>query len=268
MNYLTISSPKKNMQYLAVCIPFFLVGCSSGQLSGLQQTVEVPTRMITAEKSATAWVVMDPPLRSPRVAIVDENGEETTKSWAQLENKKILNILSNTRSEISVGKYNTSGEITYLVANATGEIGTYKVIMDYTPYLVQDAIDPDTKKKIGYARVGLGLRLTANINTNVAGINLGSLMALGLAAKSNQLQGSMHVDTIGIRINNNSGMILSSTTIDETSILKALEALAVIQSKIADKDTYLDPQVIWVKPLSKATEPEKVAGDMSKKEKQ
>ncbi len=270
MSYQMVSSFKKSSWYLLSVLPLFFFGCATVPESAIRQSPvaeSVPISESSIIKSATEWVVMDPPLRSPRVTFADSvTGEDVTKAWSQLSNKEKLNLLSNTRSEISVGKLNIDGKITYLVANATAETGTYRVIMDYTPYFVEDAIDPLTKQKIGDARIGLGLRLTANITTNKAGINLGSLMALGVAAKLEQLQGSMHVDTIGIRLNN-SGMILSSTTIDETSILKALEALAIIQSKIGDEDTYLDPQVIWVKPISSAYAPVKVAEQLSQKPK-
>ena len=74
----------------------------------------------------------------------------------------------------------------------------------------------------------------------------------------------MTVDTIGIRIANAAGPILSNTTIDETSILKTLEALAVIQSKIADDSTHLDPQVIWVKPISSSVKASDVAEPLTK----
>ena len=89
---------------------------------------------------------------------------------------------------------------------------------------------------------------------------MGGLIPLGLAAKSNKVQGYMHVDTIGIRLKGNSGIILSNTTIDESSILKTVETLAIMQSKIADETTHLDPQVIWVKPISARFSPDMVAG--------
>ncbi len=198
----------------------------------------------------TAWIAMDPPIKSPRVTFPDSlTGNDITRAWTQIKNEDKLNMLNNARAEISVGQRNASGELIYLVAKSTGSIGNYRVIMDYTPYLVDDIIDPLTNKKIGDARIGLGLRLTADIDTKIADINLNSLMALGVAAKLNQIEGSMYVDTIGIKIKN-SGIILSNTTIDETSILKTLETLAVMQSKIDDEDTYLEPQFIWVKPIS------------------
>lgn len=223
-------------------------------------TPQTPVPITSIPVGATDWVIMDPPLRSPRITFPDPNtGQDVTRAWVQLSNEQILNLLSNTRSEISVGKYGADGKLTYLVAQATAEKGQYQVIMDYTPYIVEDAIDPTSKEKIGDARVGVGLRLTAKVSTEKANINLGSLLALGIAANLDQLKGTMTVDTIGIRIAGSSGPILSNTTIDETSIQKTLEALAVIQSKIADSSTYLDPQVIWVKPVSERFKPSEVA---------
>jgi hypothetical protein len=134
--------------------------------------------------------------------------------------------------------------------------------MDYTPYMVADAIDPSTKEKIGDARVGVGLRLTATVTTTKVDVNLGSLLALGVAANLKQIRGTMTVESLGIRLAGSGGPILSNTTIDETSIQKTLESIAVIQSKITDTTTHLDPQVLWVKPISGAVKPLQVAAPL------
>nr|WP_015060932.1 hypothetical protein [Psychrobacter sp. DAB_AL43B]AFH75089.1 hypothetical protein [Psychrobacter sp. DAB_AL43B] len=276
MSYLTVRLFKGTLHYAAVFLPLFLIGCAtmgekkteSSSEQSFAEAYEVDAGVIrrsaiAPSTIATTWVIMDPPLRSPTVTFFDTTiGEDATKSWAQLDSQHILKLLSNTRSEISVAKLDDDGTLDYLVAKVTAARGRYKVIMDYTPYIVEDAIDEDGDL-IGYARVGVGLRLTANITTNKAGINLGSLMSLGVAAKLNQLQGTMHIDTIGIRLKDNSGMILLNTAIDESSILKTLESMAVVQSKIADVDTHLDPQVLWVKPIDSSFEPDKVAQVMN-----
>ena len=103
------------------------------------------------------------------------------------------------------------------------------------------------------------MRLTAIVTTTSAGINLGSLFALGVAASANKLSGTMTVDSIGIRQAGNAGPILTNATIDETSIQKTLEAIAVIQSKIADTNTTLDPQLLAVRPTQPATKPSDIA---------
>lgn len=226
-------------------------------------TTQTPVPSSAIPRGATDWVAMDPPRPSPRVTYPSPTtGDDVTRAWAQLSNSEILNLLSNTHSEISIGKFESNGQITYLAAQATAGIGTYRVLMDYTPYIVEDAVDPATKTKVGDARVGVGLRLTATITTTTADINLGSLLALGVAANLKQVKGTMSVDSIGIRIAGSGGPILSNTTIDETSIQKTLEAIAVIQSKIADQTTHLDPQVLWVKPVSSDVKPSQVASPL------
>lgn len=251
MKYILLNRTTKLVEIATIFGLLILSGCATNK-------TDVPITSIP--KGATDWIIMDPPLRSPRITFPDpETGKDVTKAWVQLSNEQILNLLSNTHSEISVGKFSENGKVTYLVAEATAEKGTYQVIMDYTPYIVEDAVDPASGMKIGDARVGVGLRLTAKVTTRKANINLGSLLALGVAASLDQLQGTMSVDTIGIRIAGSGGPILSNTTIDETSILKTLEALAVIQSKVADSSTHLDPQVIWVKPISSAFKKDDVA---------
>jgi 5-hydroxyisourate hydrolase-like protein (transthyretin family) len=238
----------------ALVLMLFVAGCATTQ-------TDVPAAIIPV--GATDWVITDPPVPSPRVTYPDPaTGQDITKAWVQLTNQQIMNLLSNTHSEISVAKINGDGTFTYLVAQATAAAGTYRVVMDYTNYITEEAADPATHTKIGMARVGVGLRLTANITTSKANVNLGSLLALGIAANLNQVSGAMTVDSIGIRIAGAGGPILSNTTIDETSIQKTLEAIAVIQSKVADTTTHLDPQVLWVKPFSSSVKPPQIVNSV------
>lgn len=213
----------------------------------------------------TNWILLDPPMRSPLVTYYDaSSGDELTAPWAVLTNKQILKLLNNTTTEISVSKVDAGGKADYIVATATGEIGTYRVIMDFTPYMVEDAIGSVSRMKIGDAKVGVGLRLTADVTTNTANIDLGSLMALGIAANSKKLQGTMRVDSIGIRLENDSGIMLSNTKIDETGISKTMETLAIVQSKIANENTYLEPHVLSVKPIPYKYKPLEVAKEVEK----
>jgi hypothetical protein len=198
------------------------------------------------------------PIQSPLVTFYDTDGKQVTRSWSQLSNQQIIQrLLTDTHAEISVGKFDTSGTLTYMVAKATAGVGTYRVIMDYSNYRTETVTDQGAV--IGLGRVGVGLRLTATISTTTANINLGSILALGVAADLKTLSGTMTVESIGIRPEGNSGLILTNATIDETSIQKTLEAVAVIQSKIADPKTVLDPQLLAVKPTVQTVKPSKVA---------
>ncbi len=240
------------MLLFAVCS---LQGCVS------ETPIDPRTLNLESPNGYTDFVPQTPQ-RSPLITYYDGNGAEVTKSWTQLNNSQTMNILSNTRAEITVGKFDAQGNLTYLVAKAAAKVGTYRVVMDYCNYVTQnvtDATSTTTPKAIlGQGRVGVGLRLTADILTTSADVNLGSLLALGIAASTGRVRGTMTVESIGIRVPGNAGPILSNTTIDESSIQKTLESIAVIQSKIADTSTVLDPQVLAVKPLKPAAKPEQV----------
>jgi hypothetical protein len=198
------------------------------------------------------------PQPSPTVTYYDASGQQVTKAWAQLKNAEIQRILSDTHAQISVAKLDANGQATYLVSKASFSLGTYRVIMDYCEYVTEDVKDPGGET-IGQGRVGVGLRMTADVSTMAANVDLGSLLALGVAASTNRIRGTMTVDSIGIRIAGNAGPILTNATIDETSIQKTLESIAVIQSKIADDTTMLDPQLLAVKPTAAAVRPTDVA---------
>ena len=113
-----------------------------------------------------------------------------------------------------------------MAASVTAESGQYIVIMDFMKYLVEPVIDDQTNKEIGMGRVGVGLRMTATINTSKAGINLGSLLAIGVAAQIGSLRGTLTVDIIGIDSPDIPNLLISNSTIDETSIQKTLESIA------------------------------------------
>lgn len=232
----------------AICIT---TGCSNMVVVPRQLTLVGPDKY-------NDFLPVDP-LQSPQITYPDSTtGVMVTKAWAQLSNAEIQNILTDTHAQITVGKFDANANLTYLTGKVAGQVGTYRVIMDYCEY-VSEFVKDDTGNTIGQGRVGVGLRLTADVTTKSANVNLGSLLALGVAADTNQISGTMSVDSIGIRIPGAGGPILSNTTIDETSIQKTLESIAVIQSKIADSNTKLDPQLIAVKPVSSKINPIDVA---------
>lgn len=194
------------------------------------------------------WVLMDPPQRVSTVTYQDSStGAEVTKAWSQLKNSEILRLLTNTSFETHIGRLDASGNVNYTIANATGEKGKYRIVIDDILYRQEKATNK-SGTIIGDGKVGIGSRLTANINTYEANINLNSLAALGLAARANKLDGYIKTDIIGIRTEDSNDFILSSTEINDTSILYAIRALDILKSKIPNSDTHLDPQVLWVKP--------------------
>lgn len=241
----------KIVSFIVLFVVLLITGCHTTMVDPKVLTLDAP-------RDLDGFILQPAGISSPIATFYDSTGKQQTKPWAALSNEQIQKILSDTHATISVGKFTGSGGITYLAASATASAGTYKVTMDYCEFVTETVTDPTTKETIGLGRVGVGLRLTAIVTTKKADINLGSLMALGVAASTGYLSGTMTVDSIGIRIAGNAGPILSNTTIDESSIQKTLESIAVIQSKIADSSTHLDPQILAIKPATPKVDPAKV----------
>ena len=221
-----------------------IVGSVPGSSTDINTDASDGSKLVSAP-----WIMMDPPLPSPKVTFYDSiTGEKVTKAWRQMENKEIVRLLNNKTIQVATGQLDATGQVNYINVQTTGKVGRYKVLMDYTPYMVEDFVD-EINKKIGTAKVGVGYRLIADINTYSANIDISSLPALSAAAKLKKLDGKMTIETIGITLDGNSGILLSPKTIDDKSIAENLRTLEVLQSRITDKSTYLDPQIIWVKPL-------------------
>lgn len=159
--------------------------------------------------------------------------------------KKSLCFLPNEAVYVTVQKIDAAGGISYGPASITASRGNYTVIMDYCKFTTLKATNG--KDCAGFTKVGIGLRITANIQTVEAGINTGSLFGLGVAAQMGKLRGTMSIDVIGMESNQITDLIPLPSEISPTSIQNSLQALAAIKTKIYDEHTRLFPQIIAIK---------------------
>ncbi len=199
------------------------------------------------------------PLPADTVMVYDEaTGELKPKLWAALldDGGAVRDLLPLQSAEVSVSKTDVSGAISYLTSSLTAGSGTYAVTMDYMKYRVEDVYDDETNRFIGNARIGVGLRIKAVVQTTEIGLNMGSLIAIGAEAKRGTLRGGIAVDVIGIDSADVTNLIPLTSEIDQTSIQSALQALASIKTKISEDDTRLTPHVVAIK--------QAVAGDGDK----
>jgi hypothetical protein len=237
--------------YFTFLISILLNSCTSVPIDDFNSS-------IIGNNGYKDFVPIDP-LPSNIVTFNDPTtGDEITRAWAMLSNTRILELLGALHSDISVGKYDVNGSLTYLVGKATTSVGNYRVIFDYIQYKPEKVFDPTTKKELGYGRIGIGMRMTADIKTFSANVDLSSLFALGIAAATNKLTGKLSVDIYGISSKDVQQLFITSTSIDETSIQKTLESMAVIKSKVYDSATKLTPYILAVKPIDNKTTPEDV----------
>jgi hypothetical protein len=166
--------------------------------------------------------------------------------WASISDKKEKrSLLPIQSSQVSVTKTDTSGSASYLTASVSGEAGNYTVVMDYMKYRVEQVFDTSATF-IGNGRVGVGLRIKANVQTTKSSLNLGSIIGLGLEAERGNLSGGISVDVIGIDSEGVTNLIPMTSEIDQTAIQSALQALASVKAKLWEDDVSITPHLVAI----------------------
>ncbi len=234
----------KSQILITICLLWTLTGC-------------VPTEKVLQDKIAPSVAIEQgkleylpiEPVHKYSVKIYDQK-QDTLKVvyWDSLPDSKKVHLLPVQSAQVSVAKTNQHGELSYLSSAISQEKGSYTVIMDYMKYRVEQIYNRVDKPDsiVGNAKIGIGLRIRAKVNTSRSNLNLGSLLGIGLEAKRENLSGSISVDVIGIDSKDVTHLIPLTSEIDQTSIQSALQALASIKTKIYDDETRLTPHIVAV----------------------
>jgi hypothetical protein len=139
-------------------------------------------------------------------------------------------------------KDDASGKLSYLSNSASLARGDYTVISDYILYRVERVAGA------GVGLVGIGMRVRAKLRTTQAGLNLGGLFSLALAAQAKHLSGELEVDVIGLSSKDIIQIFPAmSADISPASIAEVMQAMAAIKAKIADPDVQITPYLLAFK---------------------
>jgi hypothetical protein len=171
-----------------------------------------------------------------------------SKEMKLLSPEEILSFLNNETVLVSIGQFSMEGGISYLPVTVSAKYTSYRVTMDYMKFATLGQRNQQNEF-IGFKRVGVGLRLISLITTTDAGINIGDLSSIGMAAKMGKLTGTLMVEVIGIKSKEVTTLLPLPSEINQTTIQNAMQALAAIKSKIYDNDTKLYPQVMAIKTI-------------------
>jgi len=91
--------------------------------------------------------------------------------------------------------------------------------------------------------VGVGLRVTADVVSFKAGVNVG-LTALTANADAESLQGTLTVQTLGVNGPEISGSLPQDEELNRTTVRGALTSIATIRAKLYQPNTILQPRVL------------------------
>ncbi|RUO36964.1 hypothetical protein CWE13_08960 [Aliidiomarina shirensis] len=183
-----------------------------------------------------------------------------------IPNGEVLNALSDETMRLAIGTVTREGSLTFGPAKLGVEGKNYVVILDYIKFStdslpVSISENPADGKRIATllpqgeedlantvvpVYIGVGLRLTANIFVKKGEIDLSSLFALGVAARAEQVSGTLIIQTLGVSGQEISSLIPMPSEISESSIQNAMLALASIKVKMYDDNTQITPRVVGV----------------------
>ncbi|SRR6266568_733113 len=236
MSYLSI----RYRIHLTVFAGLMLV-CASGC-----STLKAPsTPGETARKSEFGYIPLDPlPVGTKPVNPKPE---------------EILRALPDETMRMAIGSVSGDGKITYGPASVGYSGNSYVVVVDYIKYntkslgLIKDPTQgpklagpnslPETTVPV---YVGVGLRLTASLTVNEGNVNLGNLIAIGVAASAKKVSGTLVIQTLGISGEGVSSAIPIPTDINTTTIQNALMSLGTIKGKIYAPTTSISPRVVGI----------------------
>lgn len=163
-----------------------------------------------------------------------------------LDKKEVLNFVPNESMETTIQKFNEDGTVDYLYSGRSVKKGSYRLTVDYNKFTIKN-INSIGGDCLSYAKVGVGLRIVANINTLQNKIDISSLVALGNAAKEGKISGTVGYEVIGIESKEITAILPINSEITSTVNQVFLQAISAIKGKIYDDKTRLYPQIIAVK---------------------
>ncbi|MBC8156486.1 MAG: hypothetical protein H7Z72_26690 [Bacteroidetes bacterium] len=179
-------------------------------------------------------------------------------------NKDLLNALPDETVRLAIGQFDAKGSLSFGPANAGVAGKNYVVVLDYIkfttlPEKVRVSQSDSTGEKyfsvvsqqadaqmIVPVYIGIGLRLTANVTVVQGNVDLGNLIALGIAAQTNKITGTLVVQTLGISGEGISANIPMPSDINQTSIQNAIQALGSIKANIYNEKTLINPRVVGI----------------------
>ncbi len=185
-----------------------------------------------------------------------------TVSPANATREKTLQALPDETMRLAIGQVDAKAGITFGPATAGVAGNNYVVILDYTKFTtksfgVKKSEPKDNKVSIAVTKdpnpdvvvpvyVGVGLRLTANVNVKEGSVDLGNLFALGVAAQAKQISGTLVIQTLGLSGEGVTPLIPIPSEINPTTVQNALMAIGAIKAKMYDGNISVVPRVVGV----------------------
>ena len=252
-----------------------LSGCSSFPVLRSPQT-------IGERSSGYTYIPLDPlpvQTRPGRTCRYDEATGGLAKGYKY---KDLLDALPDNAVRMAIKEYDAKGKLSFGASSLGVEGRRYQVILDYINVdstnirfyikvkgdeilevtrvdeadfpsakartnLTPEAIEKLTGNIVIPVYVGVGLRLTADLQVVRGSLNLSSLGAIAAGVESGRASGSLVVQTIGVTGKQVSTSLPMPSELNQTTVQNAILALGSIKAVIYDgKNTTITPRITGI----------------------
>jgi hypothetical protein len=225
----------KILASLAIFSAFFLESCT------------IPTSLSGGNRSDDlVWRSIKP---SPIESFSKTKNNVTTEIFFEdLTNAQIRDYLGITEWQSTVEKRDINGNIGFSGVGLTGEKGRYIVTLDYMAYQVEEPQGSDKSY-----HVGVGIRITIDVNTSKIGIEVPNLQAVSAAFKRNYMSGTIKAQKIGVISDKLALLNPPAGDLSEGTIQLADRYALSVSAIMSDSTTKLKPYKIAIgEPVSKS----------------
>lgn len=229
-----MKSSLKVALWIGFCV---LAGCSATGIS------DVEMAGLTSPAGAIVPVTTPRPVKTMQIYGGQAGGSQESEVWS-LTSKQIRERLTTTDVIVSIEQYDNKGSFRYLGAESSAGKGRYKVIFDYGASRIENVDAGGNRSVTG--RIGVGFRITAELNTKASNLDLSGLMPIAFAVQNNKAFGKIHFQAYGMSHDKLPLVVPHSGAIDSSSIQKALEAVGAVKTLIGLDETKLEPYLIGI----------------------
>ena len=163
-------------------------------------------------------------------------------AWTTLSQAELRAQLPNRATTVMIQRQNPDGSLSLAEAPVSGSPGAYTVIIDYLKFTTQVLVKgPNGIPAL--IRVGVGLRIRAQVVTTRPGLNLGSLLTIATASQAGDLTGSFSMDLLGLDAPD-SLVLPPGAEISQGSVQGLLATVQAVEQRLQAHDSTFRPLVV------------------------
>lgn len=257
MNYFNRISPIHFVLFVAVC----LTACTTtesthtsgiiGDIGRQKSTADSVVLSLAPATSRDPETVNMIPVPFPTAIRTLEVYDATQKKRVEkdvlaMTSEEIREHLKTTETFITIEKRDNSGKFVYIGNSGKVDKGVYRVTFDYLSYTNESLSANGYGAKSAIGRIGVGLRVTAELSAEANSVDLSGLLPIGIAAQQNKISGQLRFTAYGIYHPSLSMAVPASAFVDASGIQKSFEAAAAVRALFSDPNSKLTPYLIGV----------------------